>query len=82
MLTQQPTMEDLFTQLGMNNSPEAIFEFIEKHRGMNSFRHIEEAPFWNDSQATFLRTAILEDAEWVEIIDQLNTQLHGGNQTE
>ncbi|MBU2977158.1 DUF2789 domain-containing protein [Alteromonas sp. C1M14] len=79
MLTQQPTMEDLFTQLGLKNSPQAINQFIDKHRGMNSKRHIEEAPFWNDSQATFLRSALLEDADWVEVIDQLNTQLHVDN---
>ncbi len=76
MFTEQPTMKDLFTQLGLDNSDEAIEQFITKHRGMNDSRHIEEAPFWTDSQATFLRSALLDDAEWAEVIDQLNAQLH------
>lgn len=76
MLVQQPTMQDLFAQLGLENSEEAIESFISEHRGMNDSRHIEEAPFWSDSQASFLRGALLEDAEWVEIIDQLNAELH------
>lgn len=76
MLVQQLTMQDLFTQLGLENSEEAIASFISEHRGMNDSRHIEEAPFWNDSQASFLRSALLEDAEWVELIDQLNAELH------
>ncbi|AYA64118.1 DUF2789 family protein [Alteromonas sp. RKMC-009] len=76
MLLQQPTMQDLFAQLGLDNSDEAIENFVEKHRGLNDSRHIEDAPFWNDAQATFLRSALLEDAEWVEIIDQLNAELH------
>ena len=80
MLMQQLTMQDLFGQLGLENSDTAIEAFIEKHRGLNQSHHIEEAPFWNDSQASFLRGALMEDAEWVEIIDQLNARLHVENQ--
>ncbi len=76
MYTQQPTMRDLFVQLGLDASDQSIEEFIEKHRGLNDSRHIEEAPFWNDSQADFLKRALIEDAEWAEVIDQLNVQLH------
>ena len=76
MLVQQLTMQDLFTQLGLDSSDEAIESFVAKHRGLNESRHIEEAPFWSDSQASFLRSALLEDAEWVELIDQLNAELH------
>ncbi|MCU7555837.1 DUF2789 domain-containing protein [Alteromonas sp. ASW11-19] len=76
MYTDQPTMQDLFVQLGLDSSDEAIDNFIEKHRGMNDSRHIEEAPFWNDSQSEFLKSALEDDAEWAEVIDQLNVQLH------
>ncbi|NMH61210.1 DUF2789 domain-containing protein [Alteromonas ponticola] len=76
MYTQQPTMQDLFVQLGLDSGDEEIERFIEQHRGMNDSRHIEEAPFWNASQADFLKRALIEDAEWAEVIDQLNVQLH------
>ena len=76
MYTEQPTMADLFTQLGIDSSEEGMDAFIEEHKGMNQSRHIEEAPFWNDSQAAFLKQAIDEDAQWVVVIDELNAQLH------
>ncbi|WP_137166687.1 DUF2789 domain-containing protein [Salinimonas lutimaris] len=76
MLTEQPTMEDLFEQLGLDSSSEAIDAFIAKHKGMNESRHIERAPFWNDGQRAFLEEAIEEDANWVVVIDELNAQLH------
>lgn len=76
MLTEQPTMEDLFEQLGLDSSSEAIDAFIAKHKGMNDSRYIERAPFWNDGQRAFLEEAIEEDANWVVVIDELNAQLH------
>ncbi|QPG06754.1 DUF2789 domain-containing protein [Salinimonas marina] len=76
MYTEQPTMEDLFQQLGLDSDEKSINEFIQKHHGMNDSRHIERAPFWNDSQRAFLQQALDEDAEWVMIIDDLNAQLH------
>ncbi|MCW8108236.1 DUF2789 domain-containing protein [Alteromonas ponticola] len=76
MYTHQPTMQDLFEQLGLDSSDESIEKFIEKHRGLNDSRHIEEAPFWNASQSEFLKRELIEDAEWAEVIDQLNVQLH------
>lgn len=76
MYTDQPQMPDLFVQLGLNSSDEAIEAFVAKHKGMNKSRHIEEAPFWDESQAEFLRQALQDDAEWAPIIDELNVQLH------
>jgi len=38
--------------------------------------HIEDAPFWNQQQGEFIANALAEDAEWAELIDQLNTLLH------
>lgn len=76
MYTQQPDMQALFMQLGLQSSDADIRDFIHSHRGLNTTRHIEEAPFWNEAQAAFLRDALLEDAEWAEVIDQLNTELH------
>jgi hypothetical protein len=37
---------------------------------------LHEADFWTSSQASFLREATLDDAEWVVIVDALNSELH------
>ncbi|MGB9193507.1 MAG: DUF2789 family protein, partial [Azonexus sp.] len=35
-----------------------------------------EAPFWSAAQASFLREAIGDDADWAAIADELNLKLH------
>ena len=37
---------------------------------------LSEAAFWTPAQAAFLREEILNDADWAEVIDQLNAELH------
>ncbi|MGB3725914.1 MAG: DUF2789 family protein, partial [Glaciecola sp.] len=32
--------------------------------------------YWNEGQRAFLKEAILEDASWAEVIDELNVRLH------
>lgn len=32
--------------------------------------------FWSKSQARFLRDEILADADWAEVVDELNLRLH------
>ena len=36
---------------------------------------LADAPFWTPAQATLLREELLEDADWAEVIDQLNAAL-------
>lgn len=76
MLTNpNPTLADLFAQLGLDNSEAAIEAFVNQHRPLPADIHIESAPFWNDAQKAFLQFEIEEDAEWVEMIDTLNSML-------
>ncbi|MFC3093790.1 DUF2789 domain-containing protein [Alteromonas sediminis] len=76
MFTQQPTLADLFTQLGLDNSEDGIDAFIEQHKGLNQTTYLHKASFWNGAQVAFLKEAIIEDAAWAEVIDELNTRLH------
>ncbi|MDM7859833.1 DUF2789 domain-containing protein [Alteromonas sp. ASW11-36] len=76
MFTHQPTMADLFTQLGLDNSEAAIDAFIEKHKGLNETTYLHRAPYWNAAQVAFLKESIIEDAAWAEVIDELNARLH------
>ena len=66
---------DLFAQLGLPNDEYAIQRFIASHARLSSDFRIAEAPFWTPAQAAFLREAILQDSDWVEMVDQLSVAL-------
>ncbi|MBT0585257.1 DUF2789 domain-containing protein [Alteromonas oceanisediminis] len=72
----QPSMSDLFQQLGLKSDDESIEQFIEKHKGLNKTTYLHKADYWNDAQRTFLKEALVEDALWAEVIDELNVRLH------
>jgi len=69
------TISNLFAQLGQANDEAAIASFIEKHRPFPDDVQLHEAAFWTPSQASFLSEAILEDADWAEVADELNAEL-------
>lgn len=75
MLADNPSLVDLFNQLGLSSDEAAVEQFIQQHKGLAQSTHIEDAPFWNQAQANFIHNALLEDAEWAELIDQLNSRL-------
>ncbi|QUM77968.1 DUF2789 domain-containing protein [Moritella sp. 24] len=74
MFLATQTLEMLFAQLGLDNDELSIKRFIHQHK-LNAGVLLFEAPFWNDSQAMFIKEAIYEDADWAEIIDQLDVML-------
>ncbi len=69
------SMTNLFNQLGLASEPADIEAFIEAHRPLAADLKLHEAPFWTPSQATLLREQVLEDADWVGIIDKLDSGL-------
>jgi Protein of unknown function (DUF2789) len=66
---------DLFAQLGLPNDEYAIQRFIASHAPLSPDFRLPEAPFWTPAQAAFLREAILQDSDWVEMVDQLSVAL-------
>lgn len=70
------TLNHLFAQLGLPASDAEIDRFIHKHRHLAGYISLADAPYWTPAQATFLREEILKDADWAEVIDQLNARLH------
>lgn len=70
------TMSDLFAQLGLPSDQGSIDHFIASHRPLTAGVLLSEAPFWTPVQATFLCEELLEDADWAEVIDELNAELH------
>lgn len=69
------TLKDLFSQLGLPDSHEEIEGFIAAHRPLADDVRLADAAFWTPSQARFLREEINEDADWAELVDQLNLRL-------
>ena len=66
---------DLFNQLGLQSDSESVKLFIEKNELFDASLRLDEAPFWSESQAALLRDEILKDADWAEVVDQLNVAL-------
>lgn len=66
---------ELFAQLGLPTDEPGIGQFLAAHRPLAANVALAEAPFWNPAQAAFLREEILEDADWAEVVDQLNAAL-------
>jgi hypothetical protein len=73
--TSVHSLSGLFAQLGLPNSQKDIDSFIDKHRPIPQAEPLSKADFWNESQASFLREAILANADWAEVVDELNLLL-------
>lgn len=66
---------ELFAQLGLPASEEGIREFLTTHSPLPDDVLLADAPFWTTAQASLLKEELLEDADWAEVIDQLNAAL-------
>jgi hypothetical protein len=65
----------LFDQLGLPSTEEDIEAFINSHRPLDPSIHLSKAPFWTAGQAQFLGEQTKADADWVMVIDKLDTSL-------
>ena len=68
-------LTSLFDQLGLGSSKEDIKEFINKNKPLAGRLKLHKADMWNASQASFLKQVKEQDADWVEIVDQLDAML-------
>ncbi|VVQ31002.1 DUF2789 domain-containing protein [Pseudomonas fluorescens] len=77
---ESPThnLPSLFKQLGLPDDPVNIDKFIATHSPLKPKLHLADAFFWTKSQADFLRDEILDDADWAEVVDQLDVLLRKG----
>ncbi len=69
-------MTSLFAQLGEANDDADIANFIALHGAMSGGTPLHEASFWSPTQASFLREAMVLDAAWAPVVDELNAKLH------
>lgn len=75
METPIHSIVSLFDQLGLNSTEEGVNNFINKNGKLSDNIELHKADFWNTSQANFLKQALDEDADWVEIVNQLDAML-------
>ena len=75
MITTEPTMTNLFLQLGLDESEQGIADFIKTHQ-LPAEVAMGDAPYWSDAQRQFLVEQLKADAAWAMIVDQFNESLH------
>ncbi|MGV0953383.1 MAG: DUF2789 domain-containing protein [Fluviibacter sp.] len=75
METPIHSINSLFAQLGLPSATAEIDAFIEHHCPLPDYCLLHEASFWTASQSTFLAEEIEDDADWAEVIDELNARL-------
>ena len=69
------SLSDLFAQLGLPSDEDSITQFVQRHRPLPETLHLYEAPFWTPQQARMLEEGLGRDADWAEVVDQLNVAL-------
>ncbi|SBS26971.1 hypothetical protein MAQ5080_00687 [Marinomonas aquimarina] len=75
METQIHTINALFEQLGLDGSKRGIEQFVVDSSPIPSHVQIWDAPIWTESQASALKQMKAEDADWSEVVDQLDVML-------
>lgn len=70
------TMNALFEQLGLPSDNSSIDQFIRTHILFSQEIELEEATFWDENQARFLKQCRKSDSDWSEVVDELNIRLH------
>lgn len=76
MNTLSHDIPTLFAQLGLASQPADIQRFLDEHANLPEDVALADAPWWSAAQADFLRTALAEDGDWAEPVDELNALLH------
>jgi len=69
------TIHSLFEQLGLPSTEADVQRFIAEHRPLSGEVRLADADFWTPAQSQFLREETQEDADWAEVVDQLNLAL-------
>jgi len=80
MESPRHTINSLFEQLGLDACDEAIAAFITAQETIPAPVPLYDGAMWNASQSAFLREAVADDADWAEVVDQLDVLLRGKEQ--
>ncbi|MEX1668300.1 DUF2789 family protein [Zhongshania guokunii] len=75
MEVEAHSLASLFKQLGLDNTEQAIQDFIKINAPLSSGVELHKAHFWSASQSSLLQQSKDDDADWAEIVDQLDAML-------
>lgn len=69
------SLENLFLQLGLDNSTASIDAFVQNNKLAHD-ETLQDASCWTPAQSAFIEECLNEDSDWAEVVDQLNVMLH------
>ncbi len=69
------SFSQLFAQLGLPSDTAGIEQFIAEKAPLPAEIQLCEAPFWTPAQAAFLFEELRRDADWAELIDELDARM-------
>lgn len=75
METHVHSINSLFEQLGLDGSKRGIEKFVVSTAPIPSNVQIWDAPIWTEAQASTLKQMKADDADWSEVVDQLDVML-------
>ncbi|MBD3656581.1 MULTISPECIES: DUF2789 domain-containing protein [Marinobacter] len=75
MDTTTHNLNTLFDQLGLPSDDASIEKFVASHSPLAREIALRDAPFWSQSQASFLEEGLEDDSDWAEVIDELDALL-------
>ena len=78
MDTTTNDLTHLFQQLGLSHSNDDIALFVNNNK-LDKHTLLIDAKCWNNGQRAFLKEALHEDAQWSEVIDQLDVMMRNGS---
>lgn len=74
MDTVKHNLTNLFLQLGLSTENNDIATFIKSNH-IDDEIALEDAAFWSEAQSQFIRESRANDADWSEMVDELDTLL-------
>lgn len=75
MNTVESNLNNLFAQLGLDDTDQNVTDFIRDHSPLPGAVKLADAAFWTKSQADFLSEAVALDADWAIVVEQLDALL-------
>ena len=74
MDTVKHNLTNLFLQLGLDAENQEIETFVKNH-SLDDGVVLEEATFWTEAQSQFIKESRANDADWSDMVDELDTLL-------
>ncbi|SBT16721.1 hypothetical protein MGA5115_00803 [Marinomonas gallaica] len=75
METHEHSLKALFDQLGLDSSEQGIEAFVSENDSIPQGVLLWQAPMWSESQAQMLKQMKDEDADWAEVVDELDLMM-------